>query len=834
MKSSVSDGGMVFEFDGDDFAAASEQVDTAPAAKPEPEPAKEEFSIPQVFAPDERYDTPPTEDISSKIRTPYVPRFTDASKNYRMKDDPRPRRAEPVRQSAPKVEVKDTADSQQTSPEVELDPTAEIVSVTKGVIVEMANPQKEENTETLNIYKFADPDKAENEPTRDTDEEERKLRRILFPDEEKEISAPDSEVDDALDDESEPDGLSNDESPCDGDEPSVPDPDGEDISVVDFSGGAKKKIEQIDPDGVSEDGGRPKGGYSEFTHRTQRDGFKDRFLDRLMSLRIRFCAAMLFLLCLVAYESLRAFGVISVGVLEGVEFSGALALFDLILCIAVCVFSIPEVVRSIAALFKGRATPELVLPVAFIINLAYLLVCSTGAYAEYQLYGSLLGVLSVCTILSTYHKVNADFAAFKMISQNKEKRILDRKMTRELPEENMALDGLIDEYKSRTVRIFRSGFVTDFFKRTALSAEQPRQTVIILSVCFGVSLVLGGVSFFVAEGLLSMLSSMTLGFLLGAPAVSLMSHKLSYSRAQKAVVEEDSAVVGESALLDFSEIDVIAFEDNEIFGPDDVNLKRFMLYGDSDNMEQAMRQMCSLFGVIGGPLHYIFSNSLDHRMRITPASDPIIEEDGLSGDVGGKRISAGSEEYMRRHGIAIPEGAVRAEGGIDTTKIMYAAEDGEVFAKFYVRYSFSEEFTMLIPTLKAEKIVPLIYTADPNVSHELCKMLSAGSDCMRVMKRLAPVCDDEKIYGRISAGMVTYGDKINAIDVLLLTKKYRRYLSAVSKAELYVMGAGLGCAAALALFVPSFWTASLVLWQGGVCAALGAALRFIFGKKKDD
>ena len=768
------------------------------------------------------------------IRTTYVPRFTEVSETYRMKNDPRPRRPIPEteeRTVAEKIEPTSEKAPQPKPAYEELDPTAELDEATDGVIVSMDKPTREEGTETINVFKFKD-DSLEEKSEPSPEEEEIELKKLL-----KSLGRfMEAERRDA--EEEEP---PKEEIPQTAEKKySVPDPDGEEISVRDYDTRKQDVYTHVDPEGVSNElPEMPTRRTSEFVHRTQRDSFKDKFLDSIMSQRIRLIALCLFFITILVYEILADLGKMPYEVFESSTHTGALAAFDLLIVTCMFVFALPEIVGAVKWLIKGKATPELLLIVGYLVSAAYLLVVSSGAFTNYALFGSVFAVLVLSTVVSSYLRTTADFTAFKLIARTKEKRILDRKMTRELPEENLALDGLVDEYKSRTARLFRAGFITDFFKKTKAKTECSKQTVLLLAISLGAALISAAVAYFVLGGIYYAALTMNLVFLLGIPAFSIISHKLSYHDAQSAAHFEESTVIGEKSYLDFSDIDVIAFEDNEIFGPDDVALKRFMLYGDSDSMEKAMRQMCALFGVVGGPLHFIFSNSLDTRMRTTPAASPIIEEDGLSGDVGGKRISAGTEEYMRRHGVAIPEGALRAEGGINTTKIMYAAEDGEIFAKFYIRYSFSEEFTMLLPVLKREGIVPLIYTGDPNVSNELLKILSAGADCMRVVKRLVPVPEDEMLYSRVSAGVVTYGDKISAIDVLLLTKKYKRFIKLVSRLELWGMAVGAIVGAALAFVgvgAPAF---AIALWQLVLCTALrvGSARYFSHDsakEKKDD
>ena len=311
-----------------------------------------------------------------------------------------------------------------------------------------------------------------------------------------------------------------------------------------------------------------------------------------------------------------------------------------------------------------------------------------------------------------------------------------------------------------------------------------------------------------------------LSFLLGMPTFSLLSSKLSFYQSQRAAVLEESAAVGEGAFYEFAATDVVAFDDTDIFGPEDVNLKRFMLYGDRDNMEKAMRQMCALFAVVGGPLDFMFTNAIDNRVRHKSATNTVIEDDGLSGDVMGHRISAGSREYMIRNGIEIPEAARPSDSASDTTKVLYAAEDGEVYAKFYIRYSFSEEFTSLLPSLKEQGIIPLIYTRDPNITNELLDTLTAGADCMRVVKIYRPI-REEKVYGRVSARMVTFGDKLNAIVMILLSKKYRAFTEKIRFTELLATFVGLVLAVVFGILGvnPAAVIASVV-WQIVWCIVL--------------
>lgn len=822
-------GGLVFEDmtkEADEPKAAPEEKKPEPVAEPETEKEvkEDEFTIPDTFQIDEKYNTPHTPDTPTTIWRTYVPKFTEVSDTYRMQNDPRPR---------PKVEPKKVDVKPEEKVEETVDPTAELDVAHEDTVEVNVSGSGEDNGDTLNVFKFSDAKKetAETARERTVEDERRDIDKLLTPEP---VAEPEPEPQEEEPEEEEVIFEIKREEPK---VYSIPDPT-DSLHVVDYGRAGRETPRYVtpDPEGVSdepENVNKRRLGKTEFNSQAERDEFKDSFLDSLMSVKIRSVASLVLGLFLIIFENILV-GTYNKELATMGIFGGMIAIVDFIFATALYVLALPEIIRSFKYLVRGRLIPELSLTAAYIVSSIYTLAVASSREMSFPLYGFLFGVLAIATILSAYFRITADFTAFKVVSRNTEKQILDRKLTRTLTEENMALDGAIDEYKSRTARIFRAAFISDFFKRTAKVSENTMSTVVSLCIALGAALITGVVSYFVSGGIVEAASGFTLVFLLALPAFSVLIHKLPYFDAQNAALEEESTLVGETSYNDFSSVDVIAFEDTDIFGEDDVNLRRFMLYGDKDNMEKAMKQMSSLFATVGGPLDVIFKNTLERRCH--PAANVTIEQDGLSGDVDGARIEAGTEEYMLRHNIMIPDVSAKREVGSDTTKIMYAAENGQIYAKFYIRYSFSEQFTMLLPSLKAEGIVSLIYTRDPNISGELLKTLSAGSDSMRVMRKYSPISDeDKKIYRRVSAELVTYGDKINAINTVLLTKKYKKFSERLSGTELYATIIGAALAIVLALSKMTTIPAVIFsLWQIAWCVVLRLASKNTFPKASAD
>lgn len=798
---------LVFD-DSDDDEAMAETLEPEPQVKfetvKESEPKKVEFSVPEKFEVNKKYDTPTKQvEDAPRIITTYVPRFTEISDTYRMAGDTRPKFTKETKGTDSKESANDSAETIEN-----IDPTAEIyaepeVKVVNNVITDVKATDEEKRESASTVFKF-----AENEISRDAEN----------------TFSTNETVDMLSDVESEAFDDMPLIEPDDPKEYSIPDPVDEPNAVIDYtvsSALAERKTLEDAPESIGDAFPETKKGkITEYTSYAQRDAIKDGFLDSIMSVRVRFWVSAAITLVLLIMESMFIFGVDIPRILNLVTVPGAMALIDMQFVVCLYLIALPETVSAVKYLIKGKATPELFLTASFAVSIVYTLIITIQSPHKYALPGLLFAVYAMAAIGATYFKKRAEYRSFISVSTNGEKKIIDKKMTRTLEVENSVLDGLVEEHKSKISRIFRTVFVSDFFKRCRKTTENSRNVILILASSFGAALVTAVIAFFIPGGWVSAASSFALVFMISCPAVSLLVHKTPFYYSVCEAESENSAVIGEKTLLDYSGIDVVTFKDTEVFGEDDVTIQRIMLYGRSDNLTKALRQMSALFMNAGGPLDRLFSNSLDRKCA--PAQNPQIHSNGVSGEIDGNTVLSGTMDYMLENGMRIPEDeGRRPDTLLDSTKVIYAAENGAVYAKFYIRYSFSEEFSMLLPTLEDEGITPLVYTRDPLITNELLNTLTAGADKIRVVKLKSSPHTDDIVYRKISSGMVTHGNKSNAINMILLCKRYARLQSRLAVTELLAVAVGGGLAIVLSLggmsLVPSF---ALALWQAAWCGVL--------------
>ncbi len=572
---------------------------------------------------------------------------------------------------------------------------------------------------------------------------------------------------------------------------------------------------------------------AEFTSFTQRLAFKDRFLDLILSVKVRLIAAAVLTLLLFGIALLPEFSINLVESLALYSIPGVLALVDMQGCICLFALAFPEILRAYKDIFKGKVRSEFFLFVSFVFMLVYTVFVVILDPVTYPLFGSIFGILCIVAMVSSLYLHNATFMSFKVVSMPEEKGVVVQTMTRTLTHENFALDGAIDEYKSKIARIFRTTFVGEFFKKNKKISENSIK--ILTFVCISIACaLLSGVICFILKDMKSALYSFMSVLCFSTPVFYILSHKLSYYQAERVGLYDDSTVIGESSFEEYAGIDVVSYEDTEIFGEEDVALRRFKLIGEEKDFTKPLRQMAGLFGAVGGPLSVLFYKALERHPE--PSSDVIVESDGIYGTVDGARVLAGSEEFMYRHGIEIP--ADETAPGLDatpTTKVIYAAEGNRVHAKFYIRYSFSEEFTMLLPSLRKAGITPLIYTRDPNITNELLSALTLGGGSIRVMKKYNLKSEDDPLYDRLDGSIVTMGDKTDVINMILLCKRYRKYTSQTENLLSIASLSGIALGAAISFFLsPTLPVWVYALWHGAWLAVSVIMSRSTFRMPKEE
>lgn len=767
--------------------------------------AKEEFSLPSSFVVDERYNTPITEERRPFFAT-YVPKFTEVSENFRMAETPRPPR------SASKAE--DATQGVQTDPTAEEEERAEAVVVAPGEV-----PPSEDVI--MNITKPAPPPAP---PRAEPSEEERKRIEQL-------LASPEPAL-------QENGNVEQRASAPQAGEPAhaayeMPDPEDAEVRILDYPQDLCGSALPAEAESSVAPVQRKRFAPKEYESTAQKMAFKDMFLDRLNSVAVRLGAAVLLSLVLLVIENLHLFGVDAVAFLGFEGYPFLLALLDMQIVFCLFLLAMPEIMRGVRALTRGFFHSELLLPIAFLLQVMQTLAVMFISPAAQRLCGFVFSLAAVATVASSLLRHHASFITFRNVGGKDEKIAVERKITRKLPKEKFALDGAVDEYKSKTARFVRANFISGFFARERKSAESTRYNLKYLLLSLGLSLVLGIVMFFLGEdGMLDAVTTLALTFYFTAPVALLLMHRLPYYFSVRVAANDNGGVIGEISHSDYAGVDVVTFEDTEVFEKGNVSLKHIVIYDAKKEFTAVVEQMSSLFSLIGGPLDALFSAMLVKKCPV--ADEAVLENGGIYGRIGNSTFHVGTESYILSKEMDITNKMDNRETEDPSVRVMYAAENGVVFAKFYLQYRLNSAFASLLSEFSSENIVSLIYAKDFNITNDLMSHLSGRENFIRVMKNDFPVAGvaEEK------AGVgVVAKSKTSAIQLLLLCHRYVHLEKTLSSVLWLVLGGGVFLSAMLSVFGLTFAIPSCAyaLWQIAAVVAMGVYARrsLVAPKRKD-
>ncbi len=377
-----------------------------------------------------------------------------------------------------------------------------------------------------------------------------------------------------------------------------------------------------------------------------------------------------------------------------------------------------NVISGFKSLVSKKPTTESFLPVMFGISALYsVLACFFKAGSE--VVGFNFPIALSLFLFEAAHRLDIKrrVLTFKIVSSRRHKFALEKLDVVDAELETKAFDKFLPTQPD-IFRINKTGFVDGYFRRTETypSAKGILSALIPASV---VAFICGVILGAVLKG--SFESAVTIGysaFTFSIPATIFFTFSLPMFRSATICYNDGSAIVGESALDEYTSASSISFDDREVFPTAGVKLRSIKVFG-SGRLDTAIYYMASIYSRIGGPL----SDVLKVATADIGCSDDVevlsIDSDGIETIIDGHHLYAGKADYLRHNGflpVTDPEDE-EIEGG--DISIMFLVCDDEVVAKFYVRYRIDPEFETTLKSLYRSGICVGIKTVDPNINDEM-------------------------------------------------------------------------------------------------------------------
>ncbi len=585
----------------------------------------------------------------------------------------------------------------------------------------------------------------------------------------------------------------------------------------------REKKKAVTPDALAGIYNEAGADYHEYTSRNQITLFSERFVADITSCTVRVFILAFLCTLLLLLENLGRLGVVLGGFFAQ---PGGLAATHLILMVLVLLCCVPMFTYAWRHLFANRVLPEAYLAICLLLSFFYDVYLLLAMVPSPYLFGMVPAVSALILSVVDRLKIKGDYTSFKLVSSSGDKLACTVSCGAQTAEEAAAIADLEEGKDTRVLFVKKVGFTSGFFHRVSRVCEDGRKNLWLLITALVASMmaaiVVGVLQHSLSAGLYAFCVTLSFSF----PTCTLLLHKLPVAQLFARAAANRSAVVGEVSALEYCDAAANAFEDVEAFPSRNVRVQRIKLYGNSA-LDRVLYQMAGVFSTVGGPLDGVFRSStaeigLPSHVRLLR-----VEEGGLAVMVDGREICVGRGEYMLRRHIHVyydPEDeSILANG---KTNVMYAAENGHLIAKFYIRYKMDEDFEKDVEQLHKRGIRAILRTYDPNISEDLIAAISYTANFgIRVVKKTEEQQKDFAV-ARLNSGIVTKAATRNILRTLFACRRMCRLTAILEAASMFVACGGMLFAVFMSIFggvfaVPSFFFALYQLLVVGAVALTG-------------
>ena len=525
--------------------------------------------------------------------------------------------------------------------------------------------------------------------------------------------------------------------------------------------------------------------YHEYTSRSQIGLFRRKFESELSFLALRIGILAFLSVLLLFLENGTHWGIplarLFVAPISMAGLHLLLLFFSLLCCI-------PLFAHAWRQLFARRVVSELFVAIGLVSALLYgAILCFSlipspemgagASLSDVHLFGLLPVFAALVSAITEFYKVKNDLASFELISSAGDKLACSVQNGASTRSEAAAVADLREGEQTRIVSVKKVGFTSGFFHRITRNCEDEQKNLWLLPTAAVAALMVAVIVGLLNGEFLSACYAFCVTLALSLPLCTLVLHDLPISTLFRFASANSCAVVGEVSAIEYSDTDAVAFEDVEAFSARGVRVQRIKLYHESA-LDHVLYQVAGVFSAVGGPLDGVFRNSTAELGLPSDVRLQQVQEGGIVAVVDGRQIYVGNGDFMLKKDVRMyfdaEDEQILANG---KTCILYAAEEGQLSAKFYIRYRMKEEFEREVERLSANHIRVIVRTFDPNIRQALIDKISyVGRYDLRVVRKTVEQQNDYAAP-QINSGIVTRRSVREILRVLLACRRACRLTS---------------------------------------------------------
>lgn len=505
-----------------------------------------------------------------------------------------------------------------------------------------------------------------------------------------------------------------------------------------------------------------------------------------VTLRIAACAVLLLIAFL--YENISTFGGTLADAINPALYPVTHIMIDLQLVLVGGILIGKRIWQGMKSLLRFSPTPDSVIALLMTLTVAYDIgMCFLPYGTVPQLYGfpMLFGVM--VSLVYEMFNLRREIFSFNIVASKRIKFTIGR-----LEADRSALEEeAFREYLPEDPSIFKlnkAAFIDGFYARMRPSGSSKRILTLLLIFGLTMTAAIAGLGALWTGNLVSGIGIGYAALMMSMPIAVYLTYSLPFYRASQIAYEQDSAILGESAIDEYADASSITFDDRDVFPSYGVKVRSIKVFG-NNRIDSIIYNAASVFRIAGGPLADVFDIATAELGHSEDVRLLAVEPDGIEAVVSGTHLYFGKDEYLRRHGFTplVDDD----DGQIGSASIMYMVSDDEVAAKMYIQYRIDADFENTLKQLYRYGICIGIKTLDPNIDDEmLSRRIKLDKYPVRILK-CRETEDHTKVLEHAQSGLVSKHSAKALLRAFTLCAKVQRMIRLDAVINVIAMLAGV-------------------------------------------
>lgn len=484
--------------------------------------------------------------------------------------------------------------------------------------------------------------------------------------------------------------------------------------------GTKKIIQDTDSSNENEE--TSENNEYEYVERLQNQEIKSMYDYAVRGMGKRMLFSGIFALLLFFVENITLFSKNPTGIFDAASYPylhAGVSLGLLVLC-ALCGYE--QIYHGFRSILSREYMPESVTVVALIVALIHngvtFILISFG-HTDIWGFNFVAAMLIVGTILYSFVNIVREEFGFRAISGKDTKFILERVQHKEAEAEFDTFTTTSTEYNGQISRVGKTGFVKNFFRNTNSSINISKFMGIYYIIAIFAPIIFAVISAVRLETATLLTAHWGMGVMLLLPIGIFCAYSVPFYIGNKRLFEDGVAIIGEEAVNEFADMDVVVVNDTTAFPPQNIKIQNFHIYNDY-TLEKVLYYASNGFSLVGGSLAEVFDSAANEtiisskRVRFLCSGRSY-----LCMKIDNDKVIFADKFGMTSQGIEVGNERESRDG-----TVMYVAVNGVLAAKLYIKYEIDDEFLRIVRLLNKNGTGVGIRSFDPNLNNELIKKLS--------------------------------------------------------------------------------------------------------------